>query len=1057
MVRARTHTLFVLDFSKSMAKKDVDPRVLDPSSTSGLMMSRLDAALGACRIFLHNLLDNNTEEEEDPDAELDLLVSVSLFNDTLRPVIVREKLNQSLLERVANLPGTTLAPAMGTKFQVAFNHIEKHVKAARDAEGRGEREFVQVVFLTDGRPGDWTWNAENAKSALQDACLKGMLDSHSNRMELLAIGFGPPSEQFEILQKWARFGRTNCHFWRCALQANGQPQAQPLQANGQPQSQQGQGNNQRHQPLPAQQVHRQQHRRLMDQPGLLRPPPSHPMQPQLRPWLPNNPTIFPGGSHGQNGSLPFRPPGLTGAPPRILGQGPPPRPMMPPPGFAIPSGVKPEESFHGQRPQIIMPPAFSRQTLLSQNAGGTGSSFAPVLPPASTSAVPPAAPSRQNGTGRVPGVMESLIAAAARASRPSSSSLPPLEIHQQSHSLNPSFSSSSPPQEVKMDIKQEEGTVNIEMPPPPPMLQPLNRLPTRPQTISVSRDPPPVSSSNSSSQPAAAATNPNRQFVSIYRDAPPSSSSTSSQPAAAAAASNRQRVFIYRNAPPSSSQPVASASAAAGSSHHPLPQPLQQQQQNSSQIPDQQQQQQMHIQREKKETVGGFKRRAEVPQIGRGALSATKNFRSDMSLSVAFLQAASHLTQTRLAMASEQRKRPREKPAADSGARQRLLDHFAGLRRQGRQTASVWRELQSVAGQKDNQGVFKATRMAFISDTGAFQPEAEMKVYVQPTPFSEGGVQVAYLLAEVKKEEYPIGDETGKIEGLLVGKESSLKVAYADRLRFHADNARNMAELQRVCEAIQKKLTENRLKVTVEAPQPVVYRLQDNSAAGKKRYLTVEYFLSGSFVKFNNNYGWRLPAGVARGGGSALGGGVSFLSDASTENIQLWKQLESANGTAANDLAQCLVHFSAIVSEGKWLISDIQGVIRETAEGMEMRLSDPQVVSREALQFGKADGGLETMRKVASGHKCGFFCHVCGLCKPGLRFPHSGNHGTSVRDSAPSSSASASSSSSSSSPSSSSSSPSSSSPSSSSASGGEALASAPLRGPRDSPPDVSMT
>ncbi|ORY14955.1 hypothetical protein BCR34DRAFT_672355 [Clohesyomyces aquaticus] len=108
--------------------------------------------------------------------------------------------------------------------------------------------------------------------------------------------------------------------------------------------------------------------------------------------------------------------------------------------------------------------------------------------------------------------------------------------------------------------------------------------------------------------------------------------------------------------------------------------------------------------------------------------------------------------------------------------------------------------------------------------------------------------------------------------------------------------------------------------------------------AGLEEVISLEPFLSGDYVKYNNNAGWvneDIPVG--------------------------WKQEAEA--------AQAFSHFTFERSRGRFLVSDIQGVGRI--------LTDPAIHTRDRHRFKLAGTNLNT-----EGFKLFFLTHVCNdVCR----------------------------------------------------------------------------
>lgn len=100
------------------------------------------------------------------------------------------------------------------------------------------------------------------------------------------------------------------------------------------------------------------------------------------------------------------------------------------------------------------------------------------------------------------------------------------------------------------------------------------------------------------------------------------------------------------------------------------------------------------------------------------------------------------------------------------------------------------------------------------------------------------------------------------------------------------------------------------------------------------KYVICEQFLEGIFIKYNNNYGWKLP-------------------------------LEKGETYKRNLLCQAFSHFSYEHSKGKLLICDLQGVGNN--------FTDPSIHSIEE-EFGNTDVGEYGIYKFFKSHECNKYC-----------------------------------------------------------------------------------
>mmetsp|Transcript_29420 Transcript_29420/g.62625 ORF Transcript_29420/g.62625 Transcript_29420/m.62625 type:complete len:389 (+) Transcript_29420:80-1246(+) len=119
---------------------------------------------------------------------------------------------------------------------------------------------------------------------------------------------------------------------------------------------------------------------------------------------------------------------------------------------------------------------------------------------------------------------------------------------------------------------------------------------------------------------------------------------------------------------------------------------------------------------------------------------------------------------------------------------------------------------------------------------------------------------------------------------------------------------------------------------TAPAPQriyinePGIWTVEDSGKKG-----LVEPFLGRQFMKFNSNSGW--------------------------------------SESSRHPLMQALSHYSYHVSDGAYLVCDLQGVAKDD----HYILTDPVVLSKDK-EFGTTDGGVPAMEQFFAHHRCGPYC-----------------------------------------------------------------------------------
>eukprot|EP00927_Polykrikos_kofoidii_P023407 TRINITY_DN21598_c1_g2_i1.p1 TRINITY_DN21598_c1_g2~~TRINITY_DN21598_c1_g2_i1.p1 ORF type:complete len:756 (+),score=105.00 TRINITY_DN21598_c1_g2_i1:133-2400(+) len=105
---------------------------------------------------------------------------------------------------------------------------------------------------------------------------------------------------------------------------------------------------------------------------------------------------------------------------------------------------------------------------------------------------------------------------------------------------------------------------------------------------------------------------------------------------------------------------------------------------------------------------------------------------------------------------------------------------------------------------------------------------------------------------------------------------------------------------------------------------------------GRTSCFVAEFYIPGSFTKFNNNHGY-----VNR---------------------------DDPN----SDIMQAFSHWTYYASEGSWMIVDIQGVLQEDLHSCV--LTDPQILTKQGKRFGPGDLGQKGMKAFFQSHECSAVC-----------------------------------------------------------------------------------
>lgn len=141
--------------------------------------------------------------------------------------------------------------------------------------------------------------------------------------------------------------------------------------------------------------------------------------------------------------------------------------------------------------------------------------------------------------------------------------------------------------------------------------------------------------------------------------------------------------------------------------------------------------------------------------------------------------------------------------------------------------------------------------------------------------------------------------------------------------------------------------------IKVNIPEVWVFGAGDEWAGLKALQ---EPFIEG-YQKFNSNTGWNL-----------------------NHNVSAW-----------SDVLQALSHFTYHISQGRYLLCDLQGGIYNNS----VILTDPVILSREKV-FGKTDLGLKGISTFFSNHRCNAYCQHHWLVPEDRNRYHEMRMGTSM-------------------------------------------------------------
>ena len=265
------------------------------------------------------------------------------------------------------------------------------------------------------------------------------------------------------------------------------------------------------------------------------------------------------------------------------------------------------------------------------------------------------------------------------------------------------------------------------------------------------------------------------------------------------------------------------------------------------------------------------------------------------------------------------------------------------------------------AGEPFEEETYFATKMDWDSVDGhrilhIADTEAEgRQLRVHALPFARGGMRNVFRAVEEGRE-MP-----------LVVKDSICMVPHAERLAFHKATTECQLratafarDFNRATETLKRDHTQlDRELDGVREVQFVtceVYRLSKVKGSGEYRYISVEPFLEGEYIKYNTNNGF-----VRRRSGA-----------------------ESVSEAMSVETPQALSHYSFHNSGGEEMLVDLQGVeveeeaLGRTAARRVFRFTDPQVHSR-CLKYGHGDRGQRGFDDFFRSHKCGRLCGLLGV------------------------------------------------------------------------------
>jgi len=199
---------------------------------------------------------------------------------------------------------------------------------------------------------------------------------------------------------------------------------------------------------------------------------------------------------------------------------------------------------------------------------------------------------------------------------------------------------------------------------------------------------------------------------------------------------------------------------------------------------------------------------------------------------------------------------------------------------------------------------------------------------------------------------YPLhaGEDPGyvaKIPRIAVSKpEELLPEIEATLLTKHfADKFNN---LLRLAENRVQRLKEQMEKIKRIQVLPLLIVENNTKGSGRPEVFLAQKLLEGTYLKFNNNYGWKR-----------------------------------AEQNSSNLLAQAFSHFTYEFSMGLMMVTDIQGIETEEEESSGLMLTDPAIHSYVLKEhFGRTNHGKLGMIRFFKTHECNNYCKMLCLLNP---------------------------------------------------------------------------
>ena len=178
-----SHTVIIVDQSGSMRKRDVDGGA-----------SRSDS------VWLSLAIDFVRKQLENGEATSTDVVSIVIMNSTSRMVVDRQPMDWLLYNRIVKLLRTQ-EPCFDGNYGPALDLAEELL--AFNVEGRFA---VSLFFFSDGRPSDKIspgFHRRTYHSQMVIDRMDALLSRFGRRLSVVAVGFGRPGEDFQVLETLA--------------------------------------------------------------------------------------------------------------------------------------------------------------------------------------------------------------------------------------------------------------------------------------------------------------------------------------------------------------------------------------------------------------------------------------------------------------------------------------------------------------------------------------------------------------------------------------------------------------------------------------------------------------------------------------------------------------------------------------------------------------------------------------------------------------------------------------------------------------------------------------